>query len=212
MKKVFSYNSDINKNAYMNWRTRKHEPIQSMNVIADGYFESAILLAKECLNNNDDKKADVLIFPMLFSVNQAIELYVKSICWSLNILMGSKSKFKKNHDIRGIWFTAKEKIKEYGFGYGCEEADFNKMIKNFENYLNEISKTIMKDNINEAYHNIDFSRYPVNNQDEYHFYLKTYDNVVVDLENFIEVLEDIRKCLSCLADFYYQRVVDSWKE
>ena len=63
-----------------------------MNVIANGYFESLILLAECCLNNNDDKKAD------------AIELYEKSICWSLNILLGYKASFKDNHDIRGIWF------------------------------------------------------------------------------------------------------------
>ena len=149
---------------------------------------------------------------MLFAVNHAIELYVKSICWSLNILLDNNSTFKENHDIRGIWFTAKEKIKKYGFGYGHEETDFNKMIKNLENYLDEISKTIMNDNINTAYYNIDFSRYPVNNKYEYHFYLNTYDNVVVDLENFIKVFEDISECLGHLADFYYELVVDSWQK
>lgn len=111
MKRIFSYNDDIDKNAYMNWRTDKHEPIHNMNIIADGYFESAILLAKSCLVDNRDKKADAIIFPMLFSVNHAIELYEKSICWSLNILLGNKSKFKENHDIRGNWFTKKQKIK-----------------------------------------------------------------------------------------------------
>jgi len=212
MKDIFSYNLDINKTAYMNWRTRQHEPIQSMNVIADGYFKSAILLAKDCLADNSDKKADVLIFPMLFSVNHAIELYEKSICWSLNILLGYNSSFKTNHDIRGIWYTTKQKIKEYGFGYGREEVDFNKMVNRLEAYLDEMSKAIMNDDINDAYHNIDFSRYPVNNHKEYHFYLKTYDNVVVDLENFIDVFEEIRHCLSLLADYYYGLVVESWQE
>nr|WP_317378222.1 hypothetical protein [uncultured Faecalimonas sp.] len=211
MKDIFSYNADINKTAYMNWRTNQHEPIHNMNVIADGYFESAILLAKDCLNDNWDNKADILIFPMLFSVNHAIELYEKSICWSLNILLGYNSKFNPNHDIRGIWLTAKEKIKEYGFGYGHEEADFNKMIKKLESYLDELFKTIMNENINKAYYNIDFSRYPMNNHEEYHFYLKTYDNVVVDLENFISVFEKIRKNLNLLANYYYELVVESWQ-
>lgn len=49
MKNVFGYNADINKTAYMNWRTSQHEPIQSMNVIADGYFQSALLSAELCL-------------------------------------------------------------------------------------------------------------------------------------------------------------------
>lgn len=211
MKKIFSYNSDINKNAYMNWRTNTHEPIQNMNVIAEGYFQSTILMAKSCLRNNENKDADALIFSMLFSVNHAIELYVKSICWSLNILLGYKSTFKENHDIRGIWLTVKQKIKEYGFGYGREETDFNQMINSLELYLDEISKAIMESDINNAYHNIDFSRYPTNNQGEYHFYLKTYDNVVVDLENFVEVISEISENLNSLSNYYYGLVVESWQ-
>lgn len=211
MKKIFSYNSDINKNAYMNWRTNTHEPIQNMNVIAEGYFQSTILMAKSCLRNNENKDADALIFPMLFSVNHAIESYVKSICWSLNILLGYKSTFKENHDIRGIWLTVKQKIKEYGFGYGREETDFNQMINSLELYPDEISKAIMESDINNAYHNIDFSRYPTNCQGEYHFYLKTYDNVVVDLENFVEVISEISENLNSLSNYYYGLVVESWQ-
>lgn len=211
MQKIFSYNVDINKNAYMNWRTNNHEPIHNMNVIADGYFESAILLAECCLNDNYDKKADAVIFPMIFSVNHAIELYEKSICWSLNILLGYNAAFKENHDIRGIWLTTKQKIKELGFGIGHEEREFNHMIKNLEMYLAELSTTIMDNDINNAYHNIDFSRYPLNNHNEYHFYLKTYENVVVDLENFIIVFRDINDCLSRLADYYYGLVIEGWQ-
>lgn len=66
------------------------------------------MLAEQCLKDNSDKKADVLIFPMLFSVNHAIELYEKSIYWSLNILLENKSIFKENHNIRGIWYVAKK--------------------------------------------------------------------------------------------------------
>lgn len=211
MKNVFSSNADVNKNAYMNWRTSNHEPIQNMNVLADGYFQSAISLAEKCLSDNWNKEADVLIFPMLFSVNHGIELYEKSICWSLNLLLGCKSAFKQNHDIRGIWYSTKEKIKEFGFDVGREESEFNKMIIGLECYLAELSEIIKKDNnINQAYHNIDFSRYPINNRKEYHFYLNRYDNVVVDLENFITVFEDIHKCLSSLADYYYGLVAEQW--
>lgn len=211
MKKLFSSNGDIDKNAYMNWRTNHREPIQNMNVIAEGYFKSSLLLAECCLKDNNDKKADVLIFPMLFSINHAIELYEKSICWSLNILLGHRSSFKENHDIRGIWFTTKQKIKKFGFGIGYEETEFNGMIKPLELYLDELSKTIIDNDVNNAYHNIDFSRYPMNNHKEYHFYLKTYKNIVVDLEHFVVIFENINDCLCRLADFYYGLVVDSWQ-
>lgn len=42
---------------------------------------------------NVDKKADIVVFPMLFSANHAIELYPKSINWSLNMLLNMKESF-----------------------------------------------------------------------------------------------------------------------
>lgn len=44
MEKIFSYNVDIDKTAYMNWRTRSHQPIHDMMIIADGYMKAAIML------------------------------------------------------------------------------------------------------------------------------------------------------------------------
>lgn len=49
MEKIFSYNVDIDKTAYMNWRTRQHQPIHDMMIIADGYMKAAIMLAQDCL-------------------------------------------------------------------------------------------------------------------------------------------------------------------
>lgn len=102
---------------------------------------------------------------MLFSVNHGIELYVKSICWSLNILLGYNGKYKENHDIRGLWNVTKQKVREFGFGYGHQEEEFNKMTANLEAYIDELTTKIMKDDKDKAYYNIDFSRYPINNKD-----------------------------------------------
>ena len=204
MKKIFSYNPDIDKNAYMNWTTDRTQPRFNFILIAEGYFKAAISLAESCLSDNMDKKADLLIFPMLFTIDHAIELYEKSLCWSMNILLGYNSTFKSNHDIRGNWFTVKNKIKEYGFGYGREENEFNKMIIGLEAYIDELSNLIKNDdNINDAYRNIDFCRYPLNNRNEDHFYLRTYENVVVDLENFVDVVNQIGNSLQRLAEYYY---------
>ena len=95
----------------MNWRTDKHQPIHNLNVLAEGYFESAELSIKACLADNSDHKADGLIFPILFSMNHAIELYEKSICWSLNVLLGHNTKFPDNHYIREIWYAESRKLK-----------------------------------------------------------------------------------------------------
>ena len=59
-------------------------------------------LAQDCLQDNGDKKADIVVFPMLFSANHAIELYLKSINWSLNMLLNEKESFCGGHDIRQI--------------------------------------------------------------------------------------------------------------
>ena len=212
MNKVFSDNLDIDKNAYMNWRTEKHEPIHNMNTLAEGYFESAELLVKTCLVDNRDHKADGLIFPILFSINHAIELYEKSICWSLNILLGYKSHFADNHNIREIWYTTKEKIKEFGFGYGREEAVFLQMIVPLEKYLKEIFEAIMTDDINKAHYNIDFTRYPANRNLENHFYVNECENVIVDLENLLEWCRALNDCLSRLAETYYSLVLNKGDE
>lgn len=215
MKEVFSYNTDINKTAYLNWRTNAHEPIHNMQILASGYIQAALELAKCCLEDNSDKKADVVVFPMLFSLNQGIELYEKAIYWSLNILLGYKTTYPDNHRIREIWYSDKEKIKQYGFDEeeGRGEKEFHSMITVLEKYLDELYKKICKDDsINTAFHNIDFSRYPLNNQNEIHFYVKQLDNVVVDLENFISITLDIYECLNRLSGYYYELVIKKWNK
>lgn len=212
MKKVFSSNSDIYKNAYMNWRTDKYQPIHNLNVLAEGYFDSAKLSIKACLVDNSDHKADGLIFPILFSINHGIELYEKSICWSLNVLLGHNSKFPDNHYIREIWYTVKRKIEEFGFDYGREEVDFSKMIVPLEKYLDEIYRNIMTSNLNDARYNIDFSRFPSNRNLRNHFYVNQYDNVVIDLENLLERCAALNNCLSSLAETYYDLVLKKWDE
>ena len=196
----------------MNWRTDKHQPIHNLNALAEGYFDSAVLSIKACLADNSEHKADGLIFPILFSINHAIELYEKSICWSLNVLLGYKSQFPDNHFIREIWYTVKQKIKEFGFDYGRDEADFFKMILPLEKYLDEIYRNIMTDNLNDARYNIDFSRFPSNRNLRNHFYVNQYDNVVVDLENLLEWCAALNDCLSSLAETYYDLVLKKWDE
>lgn len=89
MKDIFSYNVDINKTAYMNWRTDKHDHIKNIITVANGFMESSLISAKEVVNNNHSKRADIVIFPILFNANHAIELYLKAITWTLNVLLES---------------------------------------------------------------------------------------------------------------------------
>jgi len=115
MKEVFSSNFDVNKNAYINWRTDKNNHIHNMLTIADGFMKSSLITAKQALVNNTDKKADILIFPNLFNVNHAIELYLKSISWTLNILLdnGRGVELKSSHNVKQLLNIVKSRVNEY---------------------------------------------------------------------------------------------------
>ena len=201
MKKIFAYN-EIEKTAYMNWRTKQGQPIHDMIVIADGYMKAAIMLAEECLRNNMDKKADIVVFPMLFSANHAIELYLKATNWSLNMLLEEKESFCGGHDIRQIWHVVKKRLEDYETNKE-QKKQFKHMTQELEAYIIELySKIDADDDAKKKMKNMDFSRYPFNTNDEYHFYIEAKKNEVVDLESFIEVFKVIGDNLSCIAGFY----------
>lgn len=86
------------------------------------------------------------------------------------------------------------------------------MTKTLERYVNELTDKINIDNdINKAFYNMDFSRYPLNNRNAKHFYVAECNNEVVDLENLLSVVEEIHVNLDAIAGFYYQLVVDRWQ-
>lgn len=96
---------------------------------------------------------------------------------------------------------------------GSNEEVFKDMIKVLDSYIDELYNKIGKNgDINIAFHNIDFSRYPLNNRQEKHFYIEQYVNIVVDLVNFVKVFEDIYDCLNRLAGYYYGLVLERWEE
>lgn len=112
-----------------------------MLTIADGFMKSSVMLAKQALVDNRDKKADILIFPILFNANHAIELYLKAIGWTLNILLRNGKKVEGNHDIQQIFNVVKSRVNEY-------ETDkiriktFKELISNLENYIKELFSKI----------------------------------------------------------------------
>ena len=202
MGKIFKDNASIERTAYMNWRTRQDQPIYDMLIIADGYMKAAIMLGKNCLEDNRDKKADIVVFPMLFSANHAIELYLKAINWSLNILLNKNEIFCGGHDIRQIWNIVKKRISEFEIDKN-KRKQFKDKTKKLEDYIQELYEKIDKEhNAHVKIKNMDFSRYPLNSDNEEHFYIENKKNEVVDLEMFVEIFEKIYYNLSCLAKHY----------
>lgn len=92
------------------------------------------------------------------------------------MLLNMKESFCGGHDIRQIWNTVKKRMISF--------------------------ETDKDHNANAKMKNMDFSRYPFNTDDEYHFYIENYGNEVVDLEMFVEVFKKIDYNLNCIAGYY----------
>lgn len=196
MKPIFSRNKDYNKIAFLNWRITDGDHITNLINIADGYMTSAIRLAKLCLINNNDKSADIVIFPILMNANHGIEIYLKAIMWLLNVIIKSPAKIERGHNLQKLFKTVRSKIATYGGGISLN--DFNDGSKGLQLYLDELfdltKGTEKKDNM-------DFSRYPFDKNYESHFYVTKLGNVEVDLENFVVRFDEIHNFLDSIANF-----------
>lgn len=205
MKEIFSYNRDTEKTAYMNWRTQRFDNIHNMIVVAEGFSASAVLLVKEVLQDNRDKKADNLIFPILFNANHSIEVYLKAICWTQNQLLGRSDTFDGNHNLKGLFTNIVNLEKELKSSNDVKV--FHEMLSSLKDYIEElyqkIERTVKdKKGNDKIIHDITFSRYSLNNDLEPQFYINTFDNVVVDMENFLRVFEGIFSSLDSLSAHY----------
>jgi hypothetical protein len=197
MKPIFSGNSDYNKSAFVNWRTTRHDNIQNMLVLAKGFLLSSIELAKTSLSNNSDKKADILIFPILANANHGIELYLKAFVWTLNKLLRSQYNIEGRHNIKQILDTVQAKLTEY------KDKDalnyFNNHCKELLNYIDEL---YIKIQAIPKQDKMDFSRYPIDDKYKNHFYIDELENVEVDLENFISRFQIILDTLDEIVSYF----------
>jgi len=206
MKDVFSYNIDINKNAYLNWRTNKHSHISNMITIARGFMRSSILLGEQVLADNWDKKADIVIFPILFNANHAIELYLKAITWTLNILLEKDMKIEGEHNIKQIFHVVCSRVNEFEEERERREQ-FKKLTLNLRKYIEELFAKIGDNSSGKFKDNMDFARYPFSQKHINHFYIDEFDNVVIDLENIIERFREIGDNLYNISTHYlYDRL------
>ena len=111
-KHIFSYNADISKNTYLNWRVDRGSPQGNLTQLADGYALAAIKLIEDVLKDNKAKNADILIFPIMYSMDQMIELYLKAIICEVEVLSEGKANSYKTHDIKSLFDTMTAKIKK----------------------------------------------------------------------------------------------------
>lgn len=202
-KHIFSYNADISKNAYLNWRVDKGTPQGNLTQLADGYALAARKLIEDILKDNKAKNADVLIFPIMYSMDQMIELYLKAIIYEVEELSEGKANSYKTHDIKRLFDTMTSKIKKKEI----KTTGLEKHLADVESYIDELYSYIKGVDANgKPKLSIDFARYPFDTDLSPHFYVATMENVVVDLEILLESLESMHESLDSLYCMYEEEI------
>lgn len=200
IKPIFSRNDSIHRMAFLNWRM---EPAGVLNLfnLAEGYFDSSIILTEECLADNKDKKADIIIFPILACLNHGIELYMKAFILILNDILGNNLKIAATHNLRQLFNTLKSRIKDIDGQKGLNE--FEKEFDELDEYINELVVKIESSPQNDK---MDFARYPFSKKNENHFYVDKWSNIEVDLDNLAERIKTMYAKFDILSDYlYYNR-------
>lgn len=174
MESFFGFNKDISKNAYLNWRiVRSWDVGAQFWELSEGYFQSAYWLIDGCLQDNRDKKADIIIFPILFNLIHGIELSLKAINCYLYMVLNKESAIKGKHDIRQLADEAKKRLLD------LKKKDNSEDIVSAITAMKLVQKFI--GNIYEKTNDMAFARYPIDSDHKEMFYTASQQNVVVDM-------------------------------
>lgn len=194
MDSIFQYNQNVEKTAYLNWRSNKYtNQRRQLVVMGDNFFSSAYNLLQQCINDNGDKKADSWIFPIMFNIVHGIEIYLKAINVILNIVLNEQNQvIQGGHDIKQLCQTSKSLILKYKNRNKNETTDqMWTAIKVIENFI---------ENIYEKTNDMTFARYPMDKNKNGHFYIQALDNSVIDMELLEKQMVIVYKMLK----FIYQ--------
>lgn len=219
---LFTNYDGIDKHAYMNWRFWNKSEKYILEVMSDSYLDATTTLLKECLMDNQDKKADSLVFPILFSFNHYIELKLKSIFAYYNYLennnkhlitMREKNIIKLNtpyphtHNINTLFKNIENTI----LASNLPKIEKDKeRFSTLSSYLKQLNKyQIFRDSPN-----MDFTRYPNSKNKGAYFYVKTYKNVTISLVGLSKIKDEVRIELEGLSDQleYYNELKKEMEE
>ena len=199
MKDIFSYNFDLSRNAYLNWRTDKVDQAHNLYVLDSDYADGAVFLVNVILEDNRDKKADALIMPIMYCMDQSIEVYLKAIIRRIEMFTGETRSNFKTHDIKELYNALKGHIKKIE----VKTRGLQKLLLPLSTFIDELYSRIQttgengKDSLE-----IDFARYPIKVDGTPHFYVTADENVVIDVENLKGRFIEIRNCLESLYLMY----------
>lgn len=196
-KPIFSRNEEIDKMAFLSWRM-DFGAISNMINLAEGYFESAIIQTESCLQDNEWKRADILIFPILTCLNHGIELYLKANISIYNELLNNNLKVDGTHNLSQLYTTLKARIKDLDGQKASNE--FEKDFKVLSDYIDELITKIQASPNNDK---MDFSRYPFGKKGESHFYIDRLSTNEIDLENLLSIMNIIFEKFDTYTEYLY---------
>lgn len=193
------------KSAYLNWRIYPHQDVETQFFnLGEGYFEVAVSLIEQCIENNKSRRADIWIFPILFNIVHGIELYLKGF----NSLYAKYKKLNEESELVDSKIEGKHNILQL-----CNKA--LSMIeqdeeKEFFNELKFVKKFI--EYIYDKTDDMAFARYPINRKKDKQFYVSN-QNVIINLDSLLcwiikikDILEKICFALDCsvseLSEYY----------
>ncbi|MBD8389173.1 hypothetical protein [Dysgonomonas sp. BGC7] len=196
-KPIFSRNDEIDKMAFMSWRMGLGQINNTIN-LAEGYFESAIVQTESCLQDNEWKRADILIFPMLMCLNHGIELYLKASISIYNELLNNNLKVDGTHNLSQLYTTLKARIKDLDGQKASNE--FEKNFKVLSDYIDELISKIQTSPNNDK---MDFSRYSFGKKGESHFYVDRLSTNEIDLENLLSIMNIMFEKFDAYTEYLY---------
>lgn len=159
------------KYAFLNWRfeyggksstiNQRIEVIQDNYQLGGAYLGSALVNLFALSNYNETCEADIMIFPVLFSIWHGIELWLKSSLETLRIIDNGE-RIDKNHDIYNYFELIKYELEKEKYDYISIEAltDVGIVIEEFKRVNAEF----------------DFARYSFGKNDNPQFYNATFEN------------------------------------
>ena len=179
--KNFGHNDPI-----LNWAICKNDSVHSKNItMAEGYYEAAVCLIDECLSDSITHKGDTWIFPIMFCVNQFIELYLKAIYIQLELIRlgevdDTKIQINKSHKLGDLLDDVKQ--------FFLEKFDKESWLDEVEEFISIIEKpTVIEDP--KTYDFTSF-RYPTGFSKDIinksQFYNQGFDNFGVNLRQYKE--------------------------
>lgn len=196
MGKLFSYNVDISKNAYLNWQMIPNEVADNLATMARGFSDAAKTLIETILKDNSDKKADILIFPIMYAINQSIELYLKAILRQIEEIQNQTVSIYKTHNINELYQQMVSACKKKEL----RTKGLKKHLKELRLYIDELFSQIS--DVKNQHPKMDFARYPIDIDGNEQFYIVFGDNVVIDIENLRNRFIEIDKSLFSIYSMY----------